>query len=381
MKPPFDTTHRPTKAEIDLKALRNNFGKIRNRLSPKTQIMAIVKADAYGHGAVRCSKEFANAGADSFGVATLEEAIELRDNNIDLPILCLGGVWPGQEDAFLFYGITPVICDLDQATRLNSAAKVKGITVPVHIKIDSGMGRIGILPNELIIFFEGLRRCKNLELEGVMTHFAAADSDEGKEFTVGQVKKFDECLATVYASGFTPAFIHAKNSPASLTFVKEVGNMVRPGGALYGLTDDMLPESSKLNSFKPILTLKTNIAYVKKIPAGSPVGYARTYYTKRDSLIAALPIGYSDGYPRSLSNKTNVIINSEYAPVIGRISMDWTLIDVTDIENPETGNEVILIGNDSEKSISVFDISSIAKTISYEITCGFTKRIPRVYIN
>lgn len=370
---------RPTVAAIDLDALAENFHSVKRFVGDDVKYMAVVKANAYGHGAVECSRRLEAEGADWFAVALIEEAIELRNAGISKPILCLGGIWPGQEAALFEYSITPVIFRLGQWQSLEKSALVAGKRLDVHLKIDTGMGRVGIRPDELEETIDELAKCPNIRLDGVMTHFAVADDLEQSQFTDNQIDLLNRCVDRLTKSGFSPEHIDLANSPGAIAFRRSKGTMVRLGGVLYGLGGDILPRSIEKPKLRPVMSLRTRIAQVKVVTAGETLGYGRTFVTARDSKIAVIPIGYNDGYRRALSNAATAIVAGKIVNVVGRVSMDWTLIDVTDISEAAVGDEVVMIGVVGEQDVRAEDLARICSTISYEITCGITSRVPRVY--
>ncbi len=371
---------RPTCATVNLDNLAFNFHSVQQNVGNKVKYMAVVKADAYGHGAVECAKRLENEGIDWFGVALPEEGLQLRENQITKPILCLGSFWAGQENLLLENDLTSVIYNLDLAERLNSVAKSKGIIAKIHIKIDTGMGRIGVRFDETEKFANSLLRFENLEVEGIMTHFASADDLSQNEFTNLQIKRFYECLNIFENKGFRPIFKDLANSPAAVAHKNSHGNLIRLGGILFGLGDDVLPNEINLPAIKAVMSLSTKISHLKLVPKGETLGYGRIFTTKKDSIIASIPIGYQDGYSRGLSNSGRVIIRNQFAPVVGRVSMDWTLIDVTGIENVKINDEVILIGSSQDKTVKTEELAEKTDTISYEITCGINRRVPRIYV-
>ena len=371
---------RPTWAEIELDALAHNLSVIRNQIGPEVKIMAAVKANAYGHGAVQCARRLENEGTDWFGVALPEEGEELRDAGITRPILCLGGFWPGQEALCLEKDLTPVAYRLEMVDLLSRAAKKAGVVADVHIKIDTGMGRLGVQVGEIARFCQRLKAFPNIRVEGLMTHLASADDQSREVFTRNQFAKFEEAVRTFHEHGFQPAHIHAANSAGSFAFPSH-GNMVRPGGALYGFRSDVFPANIEMPALHPVMSLNSRIMLLKTVSAGERLGYGGTFETKRESLIATVPIGYNDGYSRSLSNRGRVIIRGQFAPVVGRVSMDLTLVDVTDVDDMTMNDRVTLLGKDGNASITAEDIAEIAGTISYEITCGISDRVPRVYLH
>jgi len=374
------TPRRPTYAEVNLGSLAFNFRSVKKFVGENLEYMAVVKANAYGHGAIFCAKKLEFEGVDWFGVALPEEGLELRENGIKTRILCLGSFWAGQEKLLLENNLTPVIYQLERAEKFNNAAKEKGITVKIHVKVDTGMGRIGVRFDEVKEFIYGLKKFKYLSVDGLMTHFAAADNLLENDFTFAQIERFKEAVKMFEANGFRPRYKDLANSPGAIAHEKSRGNMVRLGGVLYGLGDDILPEKIFKPELKPVLSLKTQITHLKKVPKGETLGYSRIFTTKKDSVIATIPIGYQDGYSRALSNSGKVIVNDFFAPVVGRISMDWTIIDVTEIENVKVDDEVILIGKQNELEIRAKDLAQKLNTISYEITCGVSNRVTRKYV-
>ena len=370
---------RPTWAEVDLDALAQNFRVIREHVGGSVKILAAVKANAYGHGAVQCAKALENEGIDWFGVALPEEGIELRGAGISAPILCLGGFWKGQEAACLRNRLTPVVYRLDMIESLDHAAREAKVTADIHVKIDTGMGRLGVRADQVSEFAQAVRRFTNINVAGLMTHLAAADDETKENFTDDQLCRFQSAVQVFRENGFLPAFIHAANSAATFAHSRPAENMVRPGGTLYGFTRDVLPANVETPPLRPVMSLYSRIMLVKKVPRGEKLGYGCTFETNRDSLIATLPIGYDDGYRRALSNRGRVIVRGKFAPVVGRVSMDLTLIDVTDVPAVELDDQVTLLGTDGDTAITAEEIAAAAGTISYEITCGISNRVPRIY--
>jgi alanine racemase len=375
------TLHRPTWAEINLGNLSFNLESVRKFIGQDIACMAVVKADAYGHGAIECAKRLEADGADWFGVALPEEGVELRTAGITRPILCLGGFWHGQENLLLEHDLTPIIYRLESAKWLNEAAEQKGQKANIHVKVDTGMGRMGVRFDEISEFVEQLKTLSNLYVEGVMTHFAAADNLAENDFTTEQTSKLNKSVEIFRDNGFKPRYVDMANSPGAIAHPDSRGNMVRLGGVLYGLGGDVLPKDIEKPELKPVLSLFTQIAHIKKVPTGNSLGYGRTFTTKRDSLIATIPIGYHDGYPRALSNRGRVLINGMFAPVVGRVSMDCTIVDVTDVLDAKVDDRVVLIGEQNGLSIKAEDLADETGTISYEITCGIDRRVARHYID
>jgi len=375
----FDS--RPTIAEIDLKALRYNYKIIRSTIPPKTDVLAVVKADAYGHGFMDISRELEQLGVNAFGVAFLAEGIQLRKAGIDKPVLLLGGVYPGQERKCIGYNLSTIVFTMEQAQALNNAAGKLFRKAQVHLKIDTGMGRLGICYADAPAFLKELRRLPNIALEGVMSHFASADEldEPGQHFTRIQAERFVWALSEVRKAGFAPRYVHISNSAA--TMLKELPscNLVRPGIALYG----SIPSGDfhgKLD-IKPVMSLKSRVAMLKWVEPGTTISYARRFTAADRSLIASVPVGYADGYPRSLTNKGVALIRGQRARVAGTVCMDWIMLDVTGIEGISVGDEVLLMGMDEAGNcIHAEELATAAGTIPYELFCGISKRVPRVYL-
>jgi alanine racemase len=367
---------RPTWAEIHLDHLAFNLQSAKRRIGENIKYMAVVKADAYGHGAPQCARALAAAGIDWFGVALPEEGVELRKHGIDKPILCLGSFWAGQENEILEHRLTPTVFRLEIAEKLNRAASERGVVADVHVKIDTGMNRIGVRFDEIKEFAENLKRLTNLKVDGLMTHFAAASDDAA--FTNLQIGRFEEAVEIFHEKGFRPAFKDLANSPGAIGYENAKGNMVRLGGILYGLWWDVLPKTVNPPDLKPVLTLHTKISLLKRVPQGETAGYSRTWTAARDSLVATIPIGYQDGYMRGFSNCAQAIVRGKFARVAGRVSMDWTLLDVTDVPGAAVGDEVVLIGEQNNLKITAEELAAHCGTISYELTCGISRRVTRI---
>ncbi len=370
---------RPTAAIIDLDALAFNFQSSKQFIGSGLKYMAVVKADAYGHGAVECALRLEREGVDWFGVAIPEEGVELRKAGVTRPILCLGSFWPGQEELIVEHHLTPVVFDEHIADLLNKYAARVGNDIDIHVKIDTGMGRVGVRYERAAEFAETLKQFENLHVNGLMTHFASAEDPAENQFTALQIERFNAVLDRFRDAGHAPEWIDLANSPGAIRCPDSRGNLIRLGGALYGLLDDILTPDTARPDSKPVLSLRSEIAHIKQIQAGESLGYGRTFTTTRDSLIALVPVGYADGYPRTHTNQGRVCVNGQTAPVVGRISMDWTLIDVTDVPNVTVGDEVLLIGSTNGCSITAADIAKEIDTIGYEITCGISPRVPRIF--
>lgn len=376
-----NSTHgkRPTWAEINLDALASNFRVVKDRVGRDVNVMAVVKANGYGHGAVECARRLEREGADWFGVALPEEGIELRQAGIERPILCLGGFWEGQATACLQHGLVPVVYRLDAADALDKAAADTGKIADVHVKIDTGMGRLGIRFDQVGEFVSGLKKFKHLRVDGIMTHFAAADDPSCGPLTGNQAQRFDDVVNHFRNEGFAPTHRHLANSAGIYGRPSGWGNLVRPGGVLYGLWRDILPPEVQKTGLQPVMSLRSRIFLLKCVPKGETIGYGCTFEASRESLIATLPLGYDDGYMRGLSNRGHVIVRGVLAPVVGRISMDLTLIDATNVPDVAMDDEVTLFGRAGDHQIAVEDLAKIVGTLSYEITCRIGQRVPRLY--
>ncbi|MBU1727101.1 MAG: alanine racemase [Candidatus Omnitrophica bacterium] len=364
--------YRPTWAEVDLSNLAYNFREIKKILSPETKVMACVKADAYGHGLVPVAKKLVSCGVDFLGVASIDEAIRLRKEKIKVPILVLGAVLKKDIEPLFEYGIQPTICEEALAAAINNKARRLGKKINVHIKVDTGMGRIGILHHSADRFLEKVSGFKNLNIEGIFTHFPVADKN--RDFTLRQIKAFASLIENAKKSGINIPLAHAANSVGIVDYKESHFDMVRPGLVIYGL----YPKENLKLKLKPVLSLKTKIVFVKDLPAGYGVSYGHDYVTKKKTKIATLPIGYGDGYPRNLSNLASVLIKGRRLKISGRICMDQIMVDVGGLA-VRPGDEVVFIGSQGEQKITTEELARFSGTIPYEIVCGLGSRIPRVY--
>jgi len=366
----------PTVATIDLAALAHNVAVTRQRLSATCEIIAVVKADAYGHGAVPVSRALLDLGIGMLAVSTVPEGVELREAGIRAPILLLGPLAPDQLPEVIAQKLTPVICDLGLAQALARLLKPSPAPFPVHVKVDTGMGRLGFTPAEMASVLQADEFKGPLHLEGVLTHLADADGDD-HSYTERQLRAFNSVVAQVAAAGLSVPFIHAANSAAILAHPCSHFTAVRPGLMLYGY--HMLASLPDQVTLKPLLTLRTRIAAIRAIQPGESVSYNRSFIAKRPSRIAVLPIGYADGYSRALSNKACVLVHGRRAPVVGRVCMDLTMADVTDIPDVQPGDEVILIGRQGREVITAQDVADWQDSIPYEVLCGLGPRVRREY--
>jgi alanine racemase len=335
-----------------------------------------VKADAYGHGAVAVAETLISAGAPWLGVALPEEGVALRAAGVGGPILCLGGFWDGQEAMLLDADLTPAIYRIDQAERLDAEAGRRGTTARYHLKLDTGMGRLGVPTDGLEPFLAALARLRRLECDGLMTHLASSDVPELAWYSRLQIDRYGEALGLVERAGLAPRWRHLANSASLHAFPEARGNLVRPGAVLYGLRRDILSPDGPPLDLRPAMRFATRIERLERVPAGSRLGYGCTFETRRPSTIATVPAGYADGVRRALSNRGAAVVRGVRAPIVGRVSMDLTILDVTDVEGVELGDEATFFG---DGAIAVEEVAAEAGTISYEITCGVSARVPRVY--
>lgn len=369
---------RPVWAEIRLSDIVHNYQEVRRLTGPKVKVMGIVKANAYGHGAVEVARALASFGADYFGVAILNEAVELREAGIDRPILILGWTPPEDYRRAINYNITLAIYSLEEARALSRIAMEGGKKATVHLKVDTGMGRIGVAANrEAAGAALEILTLPGLFVEGIFTHFARAD-EKDKTYTAKQLKAFrDFVQALEEGSGNTIPLKHAANSAAIIDYPESYLDMVRPGIILYGLKPSDEVQLSRIDLRQP-LSLRARVSHVKKVPAGTPISYGGKYVTGEETLIASLPIGYADGYSRLLSGKTRIIWQGRPAPVVGRICMDQTMFNASGLD-VQKGDVVTLLGQDGDYSLPVDELAEVLGTINYEVVCMISNRVPRVY--
>jgi alanine racemase len=371
-----------TWAEVSLAALGENFHAVQKHVGEGVTICAVVKADGYGHGAVECALALEAQGAPWLGVTDAAEGRALRGAGIWTRILLMTGIWKGEEDGIVAHNLTPTIWETWHIELLEKAARKQQVDLPVHLKVDTGMNRLGAAMEALPQLCAKLAVCKHLHLEGVSTHFASAEVLDAVD-APRQMKVFEEALAVLAAHGFHPPLVHMGNSAAVSARPDTWKTMVRPGILLYGYSLPVMRGGNVVAEptlpLTPVLTWKTRVLTVKDVAAGEAVGYMGSYVTKERSRIAVLPVGYADGYPRLLSNRARVLVRGEYAPVVGRVSMDLTTVDVGHIPNVAVGDEVVLIGANNGKSVDAVELARLCETVPYEILCGISQRVPRVY--
>lgn len=364
---------RPTTASVNLDALAANFAWVRSRVGPTVRVLCAVKGDAYGHGAVVAARALQFAGADAFGVALVEEGAQLRESGINGLILCMGGVGRYGAEAAVQANLTPVLYDEGDAERLHAAAVSAGRKVAVHLKVDTGMGRLGVPLPHWERFLDRIARFSALDVVAIMTHLAESESAD-PTFTLEQLRRFKLAISTARARGYAPSTLHAANSGAILAQPSSWFNLVRPGIVLYG--EPHVPTPGIL----PVMRVSTQVLFVKDLPRGASVSYGRRFVTTRPTRLATMPVGYADGYPRSLSGKAQVLVAGQRCNLVGAVCMDLCMADVTDLPAPvESGDEVVLLGEMGTERISANELASWAGTIPYEVLCGFSERVPRVH--
>jgi alanine racemase len=382
---------RPTWAEVSLASLRQNFRTVAKHTGAGVIVCAVVKADAYGHGAVECSRALEAEGAKWLGVTSLDEAIPLREAGIESRILLMTGFWRGEESEIVRLQLTPTVWEpwhiesLEMAAARGTVSK-GNMRQAVHLKVDTGMGRLGVSPEELPAVLKTLKGAPHLLLEGLSTHLASSEIMDAP--SVGeQERRFEEALRMVRAAGFVPELVHMANTSALISRRETWNNMVRPGVALYGYYLPFQRAGREVSGgtlrlpVKPVLTWKTRILSMRNFAASQALGYGGTYVTKAPAHVAVLPVGYADGYNRQLSNRGRVIVRDHYAPIVGSISMDLTLVDVTGIPEVAVGDEVILLGTSDGLSVDALEHARLANSSPYEILCNISKRVPRRYSN
>jgi len=371
------STRRPTVGEVDLGALEFNYRQIKKRIPEDVKLLAVVKADAYGHGSIPVSLRLEKLGVEYLGVAIPEEGVELRKGGVKTPILVLGGIFGEEVDQIFRFRLTPVIFGKESLKILSREAERRGRKVKVHLKVDTGMGRLGVPLNLWPDFLREVRRFPRIETEGILSHFAMTDEEKG--FTQSQWKAFQEAVATAQELGICCPYLHMASSATLTAFPAFCARLVRPGIMLYGSYPS--PTFRSLIPLKPVMTLKTRIHFLKSVPPGTRISYGGIFKAKRKSLIATLPIGYADGYSRHLSNHGEVLIRGRRAPVVGKVCMDFTMVDVTGIPHVSEGDEVILMGRQGKDQITPEEIAEKVNSISYEVLCSIGKRVPRIYKN
>jgi alanine racemase len=382
---PSRVATRPTWAEVSLATLRQNFRTVQKHVGAGVTVCAVVKADAYGHGAVECSRSLEAEGAQWLGVTSLDEAIPLRDAGVRANILLMTGFWRGEENEIIRLHLTPTVWEPWHIEVLDKAASGLGQgRHPVHLKVDTGMGRLGVAMDELPAILTALAAAKHLVVEGLSTHLASSEVMDAPS-VADQQRRFEKARGLVRKAGLEPVFVHVANTGAVISRRDTWNSMVRPGVALYGYYLPFQRAGREVSGgtlrlpVKPVLTWKTRILSLRHFGADQSLGYGATYVTKAPTHVAVLPVGYADGYNRQLSNRGRVIVREHYAPIVGRISMDLTLVDVTGIPGISVGDEVILLGSGEGLSVDALEHAELAGSTPYEILCNISKRVPRRY--
>jgi alanine racemase len=368
---------RPTRVEVDLDAVASNVSLACRIAGPRTEVMAVVKADAYGHGAVPVARVALRAGASWLGVAMPEEAVPLRAAGLTSRILVLGPIAPEQVELVATHDLEQCVSDPTQAEALDRAARTHGRILSLHLKVDTGMGRVGLPPKEVYVAAEKIRALPWVRLCGLMTHFADAEAEESA-FAQEQLRRFAEATAALREAGIHHPIRHAANSAALLYLPEARLDLVRPGIMLYGCHPRGGQNASQ-EGLRPALRFRTAISQLAAVPRGGSVSYGRTFVAPRDMLVATLPVGYADGWGRLLSNRGQVLIRGRRVPVIGRVCMDMTMVDVTGLSEIRAGDEAVLIGRQGAEEITADEVAEAQDTISYEVLCRIGPRVPRVH--
>lgn len=366
-----------TYIEVDLDAVAHNAQAIKAHIGPHVHLIAVVKANAYGHGMVEVARTALQHGASWLAVGRVDEGIALRDAGITAPILVMGYTLPGDIEDAVVRALTLTVADLASVEAVSTLARRLGRIIPVHIKVDTGMGRFGVLPDEVLPFVARVSALSGVRIEGLFTHFAVADLAD-KEYTWHQFRVFQRVRVELEAAQYQIPVYHVANSAAMLDLPEMHLDAVRVGIALYGL-----PPSGEVATtvpLRPALSLKSHVARVRTLPAGSSISYGRTYITQRDTPVALVPVGYGDGYHRVLSNRGMVLINGRRAPIVGRICMDQFVVDISQVGPVELNSEVVLIGRQGDECITAEEVATWAETINYEIVTGLSPRVPRLYV-
>jgi alanine racemase len=364
-------------AYVDMGALEGNYRAIRAAASPGAKVLCVVKADAYGHGAVQTARRLEENDVDYLGVATIDEGMELRESGITAPVLVMSGIFPWDDVGAVFkHGLTPVVYDLATLDRIEEEGEQFDEALKVHLKVDTGMGRLGFSVDDCAYLAERVKEMKKVAVEGLMSHFSA--SETRNEYGMKQVELFRRALQSLNDGGVNPEIVHMANSGALTTYPEAHFSMVRAGINLYG--SHAGKDLREKIALKQVMKFVSRVALLRDFQEGAPLSYGGTYTTKRNTRVAYVPVGYADGYPRMLSNKGFVLIHDKRCAIVGRICMDWLLADVTYLDDVEAGEEVIILGHGESQVITADEIAEITGTIPYEILCNISKRVMRVYV-
>ncbi|MCX5800205.1 MAG: alanine racemase [Candidatus Eisenbacteria bacterium] len=367
----------PAWVEIDLDCLAGNITLLKGMTGPGTKICLVVKADAYGHGSVEVSRAALEAGVDVLGVATLHEAIELRKARVSAPVLILSPSLSSEIEEIITYGLRPSISSLDFARKLSQASQKRSKTTPFHVEVDTGMGRTGFDYDSAYENLKAVASLPNVVMEGIYTHFPDAENQD-LSFARGQLERFEILLSRLKEDGITFEIVHAANSAGILNVPQSLFNMVRPGLMVYGLRP--AGEGASTCEVRPVMSFKSCIVQLRRVSSGSYISYGRTYRVPKDSLIGVVPVGYGHGYSWSLSNAGQMLVRGKRAPVVGRVTMDLTMLDVSDVPDVKEGDEVVLFGRQGAEEITADEVALKAGTVSYEILCSIGKRVVRTFI-
>lgn len=376
-----------TYARIDLNAIKHNFRTLRRLAgittvtpgvavgSGKVKILAVIKADAYGHGVVSIAKLLVKEKVDFIGLSNVSEGVVLRKDGIKTPILLFETTLPEQVQEIIDYRFIPTVCTFELAAALNRYAHKHERVVDIHVKVDTGMGRLGVWHEEALGFIKRLSRLPNLRIQGIFTHFPSADTD--RAFTQKQIQQLAKIVSQLRESGFAVPYVHAANSAGLAGYKARILNLARPGLMLYGLYPR--PELAKRIGLRPAMSVHSKIIFLKRIQKGRSISYGRTFIARRPMTVATLPIGYSNGYLRGLSGKADVLIGGNRCPVLGRVTMDQIVVDVSKVKNPRLGMPVVILGRQNDEEIPADELAQAAGTINYEIVCSLGSRLPKVY--
>lgn len=375
--PPRAVAVRPTYARVDGSALAHNLAAVEAHVGDRCRVLAVVKADAYGHGAIDTARVLTDHGAWGLAVSLVEEGVDLREAGIHAPVVVLGGVYPGSQDVIVHRRLTPVVWSIEHLEMLAAAVRRTGAhALPVHLKIDTGMSRLGVLPGDLGPLLDWLRTDDgvSVRLEGVMTHLACADDCADDLTSARQLSRFTDCLATIESRGLSVELRHACNSAGLVRFRAAHYDMVRPGIALYGAASDRAVE---LPGLALAMSMHSRVQGIRELPEGVRISYGGIDRLDRDARVAIVPVGYADGYPRTMSGHAQMLVRGHRCRVLGRITMDVCMLDVTDLPDVRAGEKVTLLGSQGAQTIGVHEMAAWADVLPYEITCGVSKRVPR----
>jgi alanine racemase len=373
----YSTDQFVTYAVVDLDAIAHNVQALRKHVGPQVDIFAVVKAQAYGHGAVQVSRVAVENGADRLAVGRLDEGIELRQAGIHALILVMSYAVPAETEIMVEHDLIPTINTAEGAQAYANRAAALGKTATIHVKVDTGMGRYGVMPEEVVPFLNYLSDLPGLVVEGLYTHFATADATD-KTYAHQQFARFLDIIEAVRLAGYNIPIYHSANSAGTLDLPDMHLDAVRPGLAVYGMYPSV--EVKRDVPLKPALSLKSHVARVRTLPKGSSVGYGRTFVTSRPTPIALILVGYGDGYHRILSNRGHVLIRGQRAPIVGRVCMDQFMVDASGIKGVTQDDEVVLLGEQGEAAITAEELAALTETINYEVTTSILQRVPRIYI-